>query len=72
MTMIEIPNITAGWKAGQHVRIRIASTGMGYLRWAENHPFTIASVSKVRPVWTIALFYSYRRVDEKTYRHLRD
>lgn len=48
MTLVEIPKITSGWRAGQHVRIRIVSRTMGALRWAECHPFTIASVSKVR------------------------
>lgn len=47
-TMIELPNVGAGWKAGQHVRVRVMSSSMGILRWAENHPFTIASVGEVR------------------------
>ncbi|EIW56151.1 iron reductase [Trametes versicolor FP-101664 SS1] len=46
MTRVEIPAINAGWRAGQHVRIRVLSLGMGYRRWAEAHPFTIASVSR--------------------------
>ncbi|KAI0794895.1 incomplete iron reductase [Abortiporus biennis] len=46
MTRVEIPGINAGWKAGQHVRIRILSRGMGLLGWTESHPFTIASVDK--------------------------
>ncbi|CAE6443577.1 unnamed protein product [Rhizoctonia solani] len=44
-TQISIPNLTRGWRAGQHVRVRILSTGMGPLGWTEAHPFTIASVS---------------------------
>ncbi|KAF8709337.1 Ferric reductase like transmembrane component, partial [Rhizoctonia solani] len=44
-TQISIPNLTRGWRAGQHVRVRILSAGMGPLGWAEAHPFTIASVS---------------------------
>lgn len=47
MTKIEIPTLNAGWRAGQHVRIRVLSTGMGLLGWSEVHPFTIASVCKV-------------------------
>ncbi|KIY67951.1 hypothetical protein CYLTODRAFT_422076 [Cylindrobasidium torrendii FP15055 ss-10] len=43
MTRIEIPQITGGWRAGQHVRIRVISSGMGVYGWAETHPFTIAS-----------------------------
>ena len=44
-TRVEIPNINAGWRAGQHVRLRILSSGMGWWGWTEVHPFTIASVS---------------------------
>lgn len=43
MTRIECANITAGWRAGQHVRLRVLSMGMGLLGCAEVHPFTIAS-----------------------------
>ncbi|KAJ8503419.1 hypothetical protein ONZ45_g10874 [Pleurotus djamor] len=43
MTRVEIPRLNAGWRAGQHVRLRILSTGMGWRGWAESHPFTIAS-----------------------------
>ncbi|KAL6302892.1 incomplete iron reductase [Sparassis latifolia] len=46
MVRVEIPSINAGWRAGQHLRIRVLSTGMGWFGWAENHPFTIASVSR--------------------------
>ncbi|KAF9450866.1 hypothetical protein P691DRAFT_429417 [Macrolepiota fuliginosa MF-IS2] len=45
LTRIEIPTINAGWRAGQHVRVRILSTGVGWLGWTEMHPFTIASVA---------------------------
>lgn len=44
-TRLEIPQINTGWRAGQHVRLRVLSTGMGLLGWAETHPFTIASVA---------------------------
>ncbi|KAG5640475.1 hypothetical protein DXG03_008380 [Asterophora parasitica] len=44
-TRIEIPHINRGWRAGQHVRLRVLSFGPGWLRWMEVHPFTIASVS---------------------------
>jgi len=43
ITRVEIPNINHGWRAGQHVRIRVVSSGMGVLGWSEIHPFTIAS-----------------------------
>ena len=46
MTRVEIPGINAGWRAGQHVRLRVLSLGMGWRGWAETHPFTIASVSR--------------------------
>ena len=45
MTRIEVPHLNAGWRPGQHVRLRVLSTGLGILGWAEVHPFTIASVS---------------------------
>ncbi|KAG9122083.1 hypothetical protein FRC07_001683 [Ceratobasidium sp. 392] len=44
-TQISIPHLTRGWRAGQHVRIRVLSMGVGPIGWAECHPFTIASVS---------------------------
>lgn len=46
MTRIEVSNINAGWRAGQHVQIRILSGAMGWFGWAESHPFSIVSVSK--------------------------
>jgi len=44
LVRVEIPHINAGWRAGQHVRLRVLSSGMGPLGWTEVHPFTIASV----------------------------
>ena len=32
-----------GWRAGQHVRLRVMSGEMGLFGWAVAHPFTIAS-----------------------------
>jgi predicted ferric reductase len=46
VTRIEMPYLNAGWRAGQHVRIRVLSARMGWLGWAEAHPFTIASASE--------------------------
>ncbi|KAG9311375.1 ferric reductase like transmembrane component-domain-containing protein [Chiua virens] len=46
VTRIEIPALNAGWRAGQHVRIRVLSSAMGLIGWMEVHPFTIASVAK--------------------------
>lgn len=43
-TRVEIPHLNAGWRAGQHVRIRVLSSAMGIFGWSEVHPFTIASV----------------------------
>ena len=42
-THVEIPCLNAGWRAGQHVRLRVLSSKMGWLGWSEVHPFTIAS-----------------------------
>ncbi|GLB41051.1 putative ferric reductase like transmembrane component [Lyophyllum shimeji] len=44
-THIEIPHLNGGWRAGQHVRLRVLSLGVGWWGWVETHPFTIASVS---------------------------
>ncbi|KAH7926604.1 hypothetical protein BV22DRAFT_344765 [Leucogyrophana mollusca] len=46
LTRVEIPALNAGWRAGQHVRLRVLSSAMGWFGWAETHPFTIAGVSK--------------------------
>ncbi|KAF9266857.1 hypothetical protein L218DRAFT_955963 [Marasmius fiardii PR-910] len=46
LTRVEIPEINAGWRAGQHVRLRVVSGGMGLLGWSEIHPFTIASCAQ--------------------------
>ncbi|KAG7093597.1 hypothetical protein E1B28_007263 [Marasmius oreades] len=46
LTRVEIPEINAGWRAGQHVRLRVVSRGMGLLGWSEIHPFTIASCAQ--------------------------
>jgi len=45
-TRIEVPTINAGWHAGQHVRVRVMSSGMGWWGWTEVHPLTIASVAR--------------------------
>ena len=45
VTHITVPTIKRGWRAGQHVRLRVLSFEMGVTGWAEQHPFTIASVS---------------------------
>ncbi|KAJ7267459.1 hypothetical protein C8J57DRAFT_1436005 [Mycena rebaudengoi] len=66
VTRIEVPELNGGWRAGQHVRLRVLSSAMGLTGWAESHPFTIASVSgsadglvlmcKKTGDWTTALF----------------
>jgi len=45
-TRVEISKYNAGWRAGQHIRLRVLSMGMGRFGWAEVHPFSIASVSR--------------------------
>ncbi|KAF6752852.1 ferric reductase transmembrane component [Ephemerocybe angulata] len=44
---VHVPSVNAGWRAGQHVRLRVLSMGghMGLFGWTEVHPFTIASAS---------------------------
>jgi len=44
-TLVEIPGLNAGWRAGQFIRLRILTTELGWLGWAETHPFTVAAVS---------------------------
>lgn len=45
VTRIEVPTLTTGWRAGQHVRIRFLTTELGLTSWTIAHPFTIASAS---------------------------
>ncbi|KAF7369057.1 Iron reductase [Mycena venus] len=45
VTRIEVPQLNAGWRAGQHVRLRVLSSALGLTGWTESHPFTIASVA---------------------------
>ena len=42
-TLIRIPALNTGWRAGQHVRIRVLSRHMGIFGWAEVHPYSIAN-----------------------------
>ncbi|KDN43271.1 hypothetical protein RSAG8_06238, partial [Rhizoctonia solani AG-8 WAC10335] len=44
-TQLSIPELARGWRAGQHVRVRVLNSKMGMMGWAESHPFTIASIS---------------------------
>lgn len=46
ITRVEVPSINAGWRAGQHVRLRVLSSSMGWWGWSEVHPFTIANVAE--------------------------
>lgn len=63
-TLITIPGITAGWRAGQHVRLRVLN--LPYNKCAEAHPFTIASapdsgglvlMAKAAGDWTSSLYH---------------
>jgi ferric-chelate reductase len=45
ITRVEMPSLNAGWRAGQHVRIRVLSSSMGWWGWSEVHPFTIANTT---------------------------
>ena len=46
-TRIEFPTLNSGWKAGQHVRLRIISPSIvGPIGWSVPHPFTIANASQ--------------------------
>ncbi|EKM48426.1 uncharacterized protein PHACADRAFT_108963, partial [Phanerochaete carnosa HHB-10118-sp] len=45
-TLVRVPTLNAGWRAGQFVRVRVLSRGMGWTAWAEPHAFTIASAGE--------------------------
>lgn len=45
LVRVEVPSIKSGWRAGQHVRLRVLSREMGAIRWSVAHPFTIANAS---------------------------
>ncbi|CAE6533149.1 unnamed protein product [Rhizoctonia solani] len=73
-THIYVPRLDKGWVAGQHVRIRVLSFGVGIFGWSECHPFTIANspndvpegltlVCKSAGDWTSAL---YRMANNKS------
>lgn len=62
-TLITIPDVTTGWRAGQHVRLRVF--GLGFKNSFEAHPFTIASapdcggmvlMAKAAGNWTTDLY----------------
>ena len=55
MTKIEIPTLNAGWRAGQHVRVRVLSRRMGIIRWIEAHPYTIACAGSVSRTLEVGL-----------------
>ncbi|KAI0081357.1 hypothetical protein K474DRAFT_1588111 [Panus rudis PR-1116 ss-1] len=44
-TLVRItrPRLNAGWRPGQHVRVRVLSFKLGWLGWVDVHPYTIAS-----------------------------
>lgn len=43
MIHVDCRSVRGGWRAGQHVRVRVLSREMGLFGWAVAHPFTIAS-----------------------------
>ena len=45
LTRVDIPSLSTGWRAGQHVRLRVLSTSIGLWGMAEVHPFTISSAT---------------------------
>lgn len=66
-TLVNVPSLDAGWRAGQHVRIRvIGDTFFGWLTWfvGRARPFTVATgsnsggmllVIQARGAWTSKL-----------------
>ncbi|CCL98745.1 uncharacterized protein FIBRA_00750 [Fibroporia radiculosa] len=72
MVRLEISGLNAGWRAGQHVRLKVLSLGMGWWGWTESHPFTIASglsdeglviMCKKAGDWTNKLFELAKRTE---------
>ncbi|KAG9125413.1 hypothetical protein FRC07_007688, partial [Ceratobasidium sp. 392] len=66
-THVHILGINSGWAAGQHVRIRVLSFGVGLFGWTEAHPFTISNsgngpsdgmtlICKNAGDWTLGLY----------------
>ncbi|KAL5532319.1 hypothetical protein ACEPAF_5889 [Sanghuangporus sanghuang] len=43
LVRLEIPSLNRGWRAGQHVRLRVLSSELGLLGWTIAHPFTVAN-----------------------------
>lgn len=87
ITEVELPTVTTGWRAGQHVRIRFLTTELGITSWSIAHPFTIANASdsaggkgltllcKKAGRWTNSLYAAAERADhygmEGGYGHYR-
>ena len=88
VTRVELPTLTTGWRAGQHVRIRFLTTELGLTSWSTAHPFTIAGASgsasgkgldllcKKAGRWTNSLYAAAERADhygmENGYGHYRN
>jgi len=51
-TRVSVPGLVQGWRAGQHVRVRVLTTGLGPIGWAECHPFTVSFHVLVSDEWT--------------------
>jgi ferric-chelate reductase len=71
-TIITVPSIKTGWRAGQHVKLRVP--GLGFPRSLESHPFSIASgpngdglvlICKAAGNWTEKL-YDYAANNSKS------
>lgn len=45
LTQLNVPALSAGWRAGQHVRVRVLSSAMGTMGWTESTPCTIATAA---------------------------
>ncbi|KAF8310934.1 hypothetical protein DL93DRAFT_2083848 [Clavulina sp. PMI_390] len=46
VTRVVVPSLHSGWRAGQHIRLSVLTSGMGLMKAVESHPFTIASTSE--------------------------
>ena len=64
---MEVPQINTGWRAGQHMRVRVLSGGMGLYGWSEVHPFTIASAPNSHEGLVLLLCSCRARCKEVSY-----
>ena len=61
---VEIFDLARGWRAGQHVQLRVLSREMGWMSSGEVHSFTIASVKSNLKEEGVVLLAKSRVMDD--------